>query len=702
MQLMTRLQEAYEAFTSAIAEQSRIQQDELDRGQVILSYCVSAFAIMSMLTAVVVNRIMLFAATTRRKQLPFMSRTFLRLVSVYFLIRASYGILVCLKFYYPSRFVSYALQSARFDFDPATFSRKSFLGMHFCTRYIEYGLNARTGNGTTGAIARTKVAEGALSAVKHIVTAVSDTLGGPNGTGQVSSTAFGPSASVLKPLFLAMSINQVILAFISIAGGVTPYRDNSLTLFEYSIAFHETQSISYKPSFELLVLCLFEVFRQLMKHIFAIFRLTRYRLACSTALELTFMAFFVRVLALGRIVHLPVFIVFGYLPFVICFAVLIFSLLIYAITGLLKGSFGELSMTSLIRNFSVINISASDDFYTALVAISSFTMRSSIQEGYLHEKSSIVVPKSTYLEDKAGHLLKSGHSGYGTKLQTTDSGAAKPTAKVNWIVAHRFAEMKRVLVQFAGFMKVSACSLARRGSETPDETRNSDIPQLKAGSDGNSRLPVTHIQQMSENELSQEYAHVLLETEIQGDDDSNDYIPPEGAENTEMVEQVLNKDTEEELKLEKSAFSDLVDPREFCSLVRPTNADDFIESRIMEYHLRNIDSPVAALTRSGFSKYYGEDMKLMDLIHERRVEEKGVVSSLQGDDWSGSSPDSEDGHADMGTCVICHVNSRQIILWPCKCFAICDRCRVALYMRNFKTCVCCRSKVVSYSKVYVP
>lgn len=50
------------------------------------------------------------------------------------------------------------------------------------------------------------------------------------------------------------------------------------------------------------------------------------------------------------------------------------------------------------------------------------------------------------------------------------------------------------------------------------------------------------------------------------------------------------------------------------------------------------------------------------------------------------------------TCVVCKTNERNIILWPCSCFALCDDCRVSLSLRGFNTCVCCRSAVSGYSK----
>ncbi|KAF8466182.1 hypothetical protein BDZ91DRAFT_725708 [Kalaharituber pfeilii] len=61
----------------------------------------------------------------------------------------------------------------------------------------------------------------------------------------------------------------------------------------------------------------------------------------------------------------------------------------------------------------------------------------------------------------------------------------------------------------------------------------------------------------------------------------------------------------------------------------------------------------------------------------------------------------DDEGVGMGMCVICHTNPRTIVLWPCRCLALCEDCRVALAMRNYGTCVCCRREVGGVSRVFV-
>lgn len=52
-------------------------------------------------------------------------------------------------------------------------------------------------------------------------------------------------------------------------------------------------------------------------------------------------------------------------------------------------------------------------------------------------------------------------------------------------------------------------------------------------------------------------------------------------------------------------------------------------------------------------------------------------------------------------CAVCKTNERCIILWPCRCFALCENCRVSLALRGYERCVYCRQSVSGYSKVEI-
>ncbi|KAG7660466.1 uncharacterized protein J8A68_006023 [[Candida] subhashii] len=91
-----------------------------------------------------------------------------------------------------------------------------------------------------------------------------------------------------------------------------------------------------------------------------------------------------------------------------------------------------------------------------------------------------------------------------------------------------------------------------------------------------------------------------------------------------------------------------------------------------------------------------ESSKLLELILSKRMprEDENSVGDDEFDTHSLSSSRLD--------CVICQVNTREIITWPCKCFAICESCRLSLVSKGIEGCVCCRREVEGVSKVFIP
>ena len=73
---------------------------------------------------------------------------------------------------------------------------------------------------------------------------------------------------------------------------------------------------------------------------------------------------------------------------------------------------------------------------------------------------------------------------------------------------------------------------------------------------------------------------------------------------------------------------------------------------------------------------------------------------------SGRSTSWESGAEGMGEggpqCVVCQSSPRTILVWPCGCLSACDDCRLGLAARNYTKCICCRTDIVAYSRLYVP
>ncbi|VEU22707.1 DEKNAAC103746 [Brettanomyces naardenensis] len=633
-----RLKRLIDSFADAIAEQSKESGLTGNRSRSLLAYCVSPFATMCMLTAMVLNRIVIFASSRRVKQLPRVSRTVLRLVAIYLLFQGSVGILVSLRLYSSSDWLNYLLPSPYFDFVASSFKDRHFLGLYYSPTYFQK---------TTA-----------------------------------QYTFQGPTTAVLKPFYLSLCLSQILETFVAVTSGTKPSVETSLTLFEYSLAFQEVQGYNLRPPVELLEVALIALANQLCIHLLGLFNLNSYRLIPSTAIGIYTLGFCFSLVLQGHLFMVPFSVIMGYLPHIISFTIICASFAIYLVAGIARGSFKDLTVTTVINNLSAMNISLADDFYSALLVVGSFVINASGRQSYVVEAQPVRLPETNYLEQQ----LKS--SGYGIEVPvyremvTASSGTAAELTSKDWIVSKRLRGTKKLAKDFAG-------AIVGLFKGTNEKEISTNRPEASVADDRHiveSNQLTVDIDRFSNDEIEEKYPELLLGKYLADTDESPDY------------QEAPTEDESDETDIAETdiSFNELIDPEEFQTLLRPCNAEQIADNRILGYHMKNLDIPATMLTRSNFAKYYDEDLKLLDLIREK--------NAINLERHSTERPDREvsSDEEPLGTCVICHVNSRQIILWPCKCLAICDSCRVSLFVRKFNTCVCCRSKVESYSKVYVP
>ncbi|CCE64115.1 hypothetical protein TPHA_0G02770 [Tetrapisispora phaffii CBS 4417] len=96
------------------------------------------------------------------------------------------------------------------------------------------------------------------------------------------------------------------------------------------------------------------------------------------------------------------------------------------------------------------------------------------------------------------------------------------------------------------------------------------------------------------------------------------------------------------------------------------------------------------LTRSEYSKLNPENV-LQDINFKNSLDSR--KSSIT------PNTNENDNDSIEVLCVVCKTNDRNIVVWPCRCFALCEDCRISLGLRGFNTCICCRSEVHGYSKL---
>ena len=163
------------------------------------------------------------------------------------------------------------------------------------------------------------------------------------------------------------------------------------------------------------------------------------------------------------------------------------------------------------------------------------------------------------------------------------------------------------------------------------------------------------------------------------------------------------------------ATSELFDSTELANMLDPQTDADKVQAKILARHLRNpgpmtrsqyrrtTDLERARILSAGHRTSHGrptveeQEQALEQYIISQR--EKARSGAAQGSTW-------DTGAGGMGAggpaCVVCQSSPRTIMAWPCGCLSCCDDCRIGLATRNFAACICCRTDVVSYSRLYVP
>lgn len=158
----------------------------------------------------------------------------------------------------------------------------------------------------------------------------------------------------------------------------------------------------------------------------------------------------------------------------------------------------------------------------------------------------------------------------------------------------------------------------------------------------------------------------------------------EGEGEEEEEEEVLRQDTNETVSL----FSDL------------SSAPSVMTSAsVLVAHMTHDSS--LPMTRQRFQHLMSAPSHRSDSL----LSDWSDVAAIRRSSSSGTGTHGDPNDEARRNCVICTVEPRQIICWPCRCLAVCDDCRENLASRSSAsthTCPCCRRNVDGYSKIYIP
>lgn len=148
-------------------------------------------------------------------------------------------------------------------------------------------------------------------------------------------------------------------------------------------------------------------------------------------------------------------------------------------------------------------------------------------------------------------------------------------------------------------------------------------------------------------------------------------------------------------------------------LLNPQSTAEREEARLLSYSLQADRPMTRAQFRRTTDRQHAQlirgsnaaDVSLED--EERDLEQFILMQRSKGQTTAAQATGSwENGGEGMGEggpqCVVCQTTPRTILVWPCGCLSMCDDCRVGLAARNYTKCICCRTDVAAYSRLYVP
>jgi hypothetical protein len=215
-------------------------------------------------------------------------------------------------------------------------------------------------------------------------------------------------------------------------------------------------------------------------------------------------------------------------------------------------------------------------------------------------------------------------------------------------------------------------------------------------------------------------------------DDSGNYEAREQDDDTTSVISISTNDSsevgpEDESGRRTPTQSDYVQSREqtpfevtdLARLLDPRTLTDREEAQMLARHLQS-EKP---MTRSQYRRRMNrEKARVLDVPYLKRPFSEGTEGTMslvseeetleqfllerrttKVPEVSGSWDSGAEGMGSSGPqCVVCQSSPRVIVTWPCGCLCLCDRCRVEVATRNFTKCMCCRTKVAAFSRLFVP
>lgn len=408
--------------------------------------------------------------------------------------------------------------------------------------------------------------------------------------------------------------------------------------------------------------------------------------------------------------------------------------------------------------FSSLSIAPSDDFYTTLLKVGFLVLTAASEATYLNEGRPIRVPGLTWLEVERRKLLEKqkyrpvgaaalAGSPYAVEKAGFDRAgmAAKtrrrPGERVDrenrmWRAA---GEVLRGAVVVAGRWVVVTWMRIWRGEDVEGEEGAGEDKEEEVREEWRWEVGAEEDGVVADEGEGGLYRRFLRGRFDEDEEDDNEFQPQTdldtdwetetdaGSRMSSRAGTPFDQDTDWESDATATPRATrttrastpfdtelptlLTSPENLASLLDPTSSHERQAAKILAAHLRSS----GPLTRRGYA--LGREREESVLLRGIR----GVGSASSAHDAHDSILESvllsrrsatpslptfptsaEHAHVSAPLCVVCQTSPRSILLFPCRCFAVCEECRVALAVNNYGSCVCCRRGVEGFARVYMP
>lgn len=488
------------------------------------------------------------------------------------------------------------------------------------------------------------------------------------------------SKSFLRRFFIAISWSRCIQTFLSTTTNTMPLSDNDYNLFELSIQFHYMTLFEDKNKIYSLDIMM-ELASRIVIHILELLNLRSYWFISNTILRLSFFVYL-----LSNFNQIPYY-------FMIRESTNILSLTIIIIYSIFSGSLSATFNSIKHQREDEEDEMGEEGFSTHIFNLATYFVSGNCKNGTIsvkqHSKHIEINPETR----KHSYIL----SGYLIQRKTNpeDFPILTKKRKRNSIWTTLIGRILNTLdlLRYC-FIKLKT-SLSRR--KTPFRASNQQ-----------EQLPIRSMGGMDLNKFIDESNYRFILTKMDPKlclYDPELYLLPESDTSPDYIPEDIESISDSELDFQCESDSGC---EHEIQVVKETDHDELLDLLFSE----PIADPKWYLSIWSIlttNKSLGDTNRLTRLQYSK-LNQKEILQSVifQMRNKNNDNDNNDDTHSFVMDddelelkCLVCEKHNRNIVLWPCKCLAICEHCRVTLGSRGFKSCVSCSTDVESYTKLNI-